>query len=79
MAKTDIEATFCLLPVYPDSFRFLGCFRRMGFTLINVFPWEDFKHFSPFLEWVVKSESQLQSVLHYLSDFFVLFLYFFEG
>lgn len=75
MAKTDIEAAFRLLPVHPDSFQFLGCFWDGGYFVDKCLPMgcsvscAYFEKFSSFLEWVVRRESQVQSVLHYLDDF----------
>lgn len=75
MAKTDIEAAFRLLPVHPDSFRWLGCFWDGGFFVDRCLPMgcsvscSYFELFSTFLEWVVKQEAQIPSVLHYLDDF----------
>lgn len=75
LAKTDIEAAFRLLPVHPESFRWLGCFWEGQFFVDLCLPigcsisCSYFETFSTFLEWVVKSESQIPSVLHYLDDF----------
>lgn len=75
MAKTDIEAAFRLLPVHPDSFRYLGCFWDGGYYVDRCLPMgcsvscAYFEKFSSFLEWVVRRESEVPSVLHYLDDF----------
>lgn len=75
MAKTDIEAAFRLLPVHPDSFRFLGCYWGNRYFIDRCLPMgcsiscSYFERFSTFLEWVVRREAQVPSVLHYLDDF----------
>lgn len=75
MAKTDIEAAFRLLPVHPDSFCWLGCRWDGGFYVDCCLPMgcsiscAYFETFSTFLEWVVKRESAIPSILHYLDDF----------
>lgn len=75
MAKSDIESAFRLLPVHADCFHLLGCFLDgcyyydtclpMGCSISCYY----FELFSTFLEWVVKRESGLRSVTHYLDDF----------
>lgn len=78
LAKTDIEAAFRLLPVHPDSFRYLGCCWDGGFYVDKCLPMgcsvscAFFERFSSFLEWVVRQESRVSSVLHYLDDFLFL-------
>lgn len=75
MAKTDIEAAFRLLPVHPDSFCLLGCYWDNSFYVDRCLPMgcsiscAYFEAFSTFLEWVVKREAAIPSVLHYLDDF----------
>lgn len=56
MAKTDIESAFRLLPVHPDSFRWLGCCWEDGFFVDCCLPMgcsvscSYFEMFSTFLE-----------------------------
>lgn len=75
MAKTDIEAAFRLLPVHPESFKYLGCFWDGGYYVDRCLPMgcsvscAFFEKFSTFLEWAVRQESRVASVLHYLDDF----------
>lgn len=75
LAKTDIEAAFRLLPVHPESLRFLGCFWEGGFYVDRCLPMgcslscAYFEAFSSFLEWVVREVSGCTSVIHYLDDF----------
>lgn len=45
---------------------YVDCFSPMGCSVSRAY----FEAFSTFLEWVVKRESMLSSVLHYLDDFF---------
>lgn len=75
LGKTDIEAAFRLLPVHLNSFHWLGCRWQdqfyvdcclpMGFSISCSY----FEVVSKFLEWVVKWETQVDLVLHYLDDF----------
>lgn len=75
LAKTDIEAAFRLLPVHPSSFCLLGCTWQDQFYVDCCLPMGCsvscyfFELFSTFLEWVVRQESLVPSVLHYLDDF----------
>lgn len=75
LAKTDIESAFRLLPVHPASFYLLGCKWEGQYFVDKCLPMGCsiscalFETFSTFLEWVVKSESGIPSVLHYLDDF----------
>lgn len=75
LAKTDIESAFRLLPVHPDSFYLLGCMWEGQFFVDKCLPMGCsiscalFEKFSTFLEWVVRSESGIPSILHYLDDF----------
>lgn len=75
LAKTDIESAFRLLPVHPDSQPLLGCFWGGQFFVDRCLPMgcsiscSYFETFSTFVEWVVREESQVRSVLHYLDDF----------
>lgn len=78
IAKADIKSAFRLLPIHPDSFNSLGFhfygqfyFDRclpMGCSLSSFY----FESFSSFLEWVVTTSEQCDSVLHYLDDFLFL-------
>ncbi|XP_077309137.1 uncharacterized protein LOC143928250 [Lithobates pipiens] len=75
MAKADIESAFRLLPVHPDSFRWLGCHWREQFYVDKCLPMgcsvscSVFEQFSSFLEWVVRDVSGIESIIHYLDDF----------
>lgn len=75
MAKTDIEVAFRLLSVHPDSFWYLGCFWEGGYYVGRCLPMGClvscalFEKCSSVLEWVVRQESQISSVLHYFVDF----------
>lgn len=74
MAKADVESAFRLLPVHPDSFRFLGCHWNefhvdqclpMGCSISCAL----FEQFSSFMEWVVRDVSGVNSIIHYMDDF----------
>ena len=76
MAKMDVKSAFRLLPVHPEDFSLLGfkvgdyyffdkCM-HMGCSISCAF----FEKFSTFLEWVVKSRSGVDFMVHYLDDFF---------
>lgn len=75
LGKTDIEAAFRLLPVHPSSFCWLGCFWQDQYYVDCCLPMgcsiscSYFEVFSTFLEWVVRQETQVDSILHYLDDF----------
>lgn len=63
MAKADVESTFRLLPVHPDSFRLLGCHWINEFYVDQCLPMgcsiscAIFEQFSSFVEWVVREVS----------------------
>ncbi|KAM4034607.1 uncharacterized protein ACNLHF_021264 [Anomaloglossus baeobatrachus] len=70
MAKSDIESAFRLLPVHPDCYHLLGFFYYdtclpMGCSISCHY----FEFFSSFLEWVLRCETGIRSVIHYLDDF----------
>ncbi|KAM4704927.1 uncharacterized protein WCC33_009743 [Rhinophrynus dorsalis] len=75
LAKSDIQSAFRLLPVHPDCYHLLGCCLRGYFFFDKCLPMGCaiscyyFEVFSSFLEWVVRSEAGLHSMLHYLDDF----------
>ncbi|KAM4675851.1 uncharacterized protein O3C94_008463 [Discoglossus pictus] len=75
MAKVDIESAFRLLPVHPQSHRFLGCFVDGQYFVDLCLPMECsfscsyFEAFSTFLLWVAHTESGCQGITHYLNDF----------
>ncbi|XP_066446924.1 uncharacterized protein [Eleutherodactylus coqui] len=75
LAKADIESAFRLLPVHPDCFHLLGC-RIEGYYFVDMclpmgcsISCYYFEVFSSFLEWMLRFETDIPSVLHYLDDF----------
>lgn len=71
MAKADIKLAFHLLPISPAAFNSLGfhfdkCL-PMGCSLSCAY----FDDFSTFLHWAVCFQSGVDSVVHYLDDFFL--------
>ncbi|XP_072286680.1 uncharacterized protein [Pyxicephalus adspersus] len=75
LAKADVETAFRLLPVHPESQRFLGCVWQGAFYVDRCLPMGCslscalFETFSSFLEWVVRDVTEVPSIIHYLDDF----------
>ncbi|XP_066463235.1 uncharacterized protein [Eleutherodactylus coqui] len=75
LAKADIESAFRLLPVHPQCFHLLGCSIEGQFFVDMCLPMGCsiscfyFDVFSSFLEWMLRVETGISSVLHYLDDF----------
>ncbi|XP_072254328.1 uncharacterized protein, partial [Pyxicephalus adspersus] len=78
LAKADIEAAFRLLPVHPLCMRLLGCKWDGGYYVDRCLPMGCsvscalFEKFSTFLEWVVRTVAEVDSVIHYLDDFLLI-------
>lgn len=75
MAKLDIESAFRLLPLHPDSFRFMGFRFEGGFYVDRCLPMgcaiscAYFEKFSTFLHWCIFRGSGHSGIAHYLDDF----------
>ncbi|KAM4019336.1 uncharacterized protein ACNLHF_000032 [Anomaloglossus baeobatrachus] len=75
MAKSDIESAFRLLPVHPDCYHLLGLSVDGFYYYDTCLPMgcsiscHYFELFSSFLEWVLRFETGIRSVIHYLDDF----------
>ncbi|XP_063797403.1 uncharacterized protein LOC134958620 [Pseudophryne corroboree] len=75
MAKIDVESAFRLLPLHPDSFRFMGFRNGAEYFIDKCLPMgcsvscSFFERFSTFLNWCVESSSGAHGVAHYLDDF----------
>lgn len=75
MAKTDIEVTFRLLTVNPDSLFLLGCRFNGAYFVDRCLPMgcsiscAYFELFSSFLKWVVRVHTGFNYVVYYLDDF----------
>ncbi|XP_066444898.1 uncharacterized protein [Eleutherodactylus coqui] len=75
LAKADIESAFRLLPVHPQCFHLLGCSIEDQFFVDMCLPMGCsiscyyFEVFSSFLEWMLRVETGISSVSHYLDDF----------
>lgn len=75
MAKLDIESAFRLLPLHPESFRFMG-FRMDGMFFVDrclpmccAVSCAYFEKFSTFLHWCVSEYTGQRGIAHYLDDF----------
>lgn len=75
MAKADIKSAFRLLPVHPGDFHLLGFSFDGFFFMDRALPLgcsiscSAVKHFSSFLEWVVRQCTGCVDSAHYLDDF----------
>ncbi|XP_063790754.1 uncharacterized protein LOC134945420 [Pseudophryne corroboree] len=75
LAKLDVESAFRLLPLHPDSLRFLGFKIGGEFYVDRCLPMgcsvscAYFECFSIFLHWCVQTASGQLGVAHYLDDF----------
>ncbi|XP_063772971.1 uncharacterized protein LOC134909710 isoform X2 [Pseudophryne corroboree] len=74
MAKIDVESAFRLLPLHPDSFRFMGFLIGAEYFIDKCLPMgcsvscSFFERFSTFLHWCVESASGGHGVAHYLDN-----------
>ena len=77
MAKTDLKSAFRLIPIHPDDWNLLGIYWKAQFYVDLYLPFGLrsapylFNQLSDALEWILKHNYGLQSVLHILDDFFV--------
>lgn len=75
IAKVDISQAFRLLPINPTDFDLLGISFESKFYIDKCLPMGCaiscalFEKFSSFIHWVVKNETQLDTLDHYLDDF----------
>ncbi|XP_073502613.1 uncharacterized protein [Phyllobates terribilis] len=75
LVKSDIEAAFRLLPLHVDCIHLLGCHLDGEFFVDMCLPMGCsiscfyFEMFSCYLEWLLKWETGLCSLMHYLDDF----------
>ncbi|XP_070608807.1 uncharacterized protein [Erythrolamprus reginae] len=75
MGKCDIKSAFRLLPIHPDDFELLGFHFEGGYYVDRALPMgcsvscSLFESFSTFLEWALRRQSGLGTVVHYLDDF----------
>lgn len=75
LAKMDIESAFRLLPLHPESFRFMG-FQLQGQFFVDLclpmgcaISCAYFEAFSSFLHWCIAEVSGQTGIAHYLDDF----------
>lgn len=75
MAKLDVESAFRLLPLHPESFKFMG-FRVEGSYFVDrclpmgcAISCAYFEKFSTFLHWCISDFTGQRGVAHYLDDF----------
>ena len=75
IAKCDIKSAFRLIRVYPGDFELLGFCFNGNYYFDKCLPFgcaiscRIFEMFATFLEWLVRDQSGLQTVHHYLDDF----------
>ncbi|KAK3086984.1 hypothetical protein FSP39_000036 [Pinctada imbricata] len=75
LGKMDVQSAFRLIPIHPDDFSLLGFHFRGSYYIDKCLPFgcsiscSIFEKFATFLEWLVKFESGVPTVHHYLDDF----------
>lgn len=75
IAKCDIKSAFRLIRVYPGDFELLGLCFKGKYYFDKCLPFgcaiscKIFEMFATFLEWLVREQTNLQTVHHYLDDF----------
>lgn len=75
ISKCDIKSAFRLIRVYPGDFELLGLYFNGNYYFDKCLPFgcaiscRIFEMFATFLEWLVRDQTNLQTVHHYLDDF----------
>lgn len=75
ISKCDIKSAFRLIRVYPGDFELLGIYFNGNYYFDKCLPFgcaiscRIFEMFATFLEWLVRDQTNLQTVHHYLDDF----------
>lgn len=78
ISKCDIKSAFRQIRVYPGDFDLLGLYINGNYYFDKCLSFRYaiscriFEMFATFLEWLVRDQTSLQTVHHYLDDFIVI-------
>ena len=75
LGKMDIKSAFRLIPIRPQDFHLLGFYFEDNFYIDKCLPFgcsvscNTFEKFSTFLEWLIRTITETQTIHHYLDDY----------